>query len=234
MFFQATFRKLVARAGASTSESTGNCLAQDDTVLVDATSTYTPPDVRPVQDDLCAANSCFSVENVPSSCLLVENVLVYMTSYVARKVMLTVSCVECRCALVGEPTKGDEKTHCLLTLKNQGGLLVPSKGLIRVITVSESCLRALTGTRKLSHSASRLRLQSEVVGILGLEDVFCLRDHIAETSSGINNHGLSLIRIAVGRFFDARIHHIARLQMSDLQDVSMRQKNTRSVIFLGQ
>ena len=227
---KATFRKLVARAGASTSGSTGNCLAQDGTVLVDATSTYTPPDVRPGQDDLCAANSCFSVENVPSSCLLVENVLVYMAGYVARKVMLTVSCVECRCALVGEPTKGDEKTHCLLTLKNQGGLLVPSKGLIRVITVSESCLRALTGTRKLSHSASRLRLQSEVMGILGLEDVFC----IAETSSGIDNHGLSLIRIAVGRFFDARIHHIAKLHMSDLQDVSMRQKNTRSVIFLRQ
>ena len=49
-----------------------------------------------------------------------------------------------------------------------------------------------------------------------------------------HNHQHSLLRLVAGTFSDFRIHHVARSQMSDVMQKSIRIKLTGSVIFMGQ
>lgn len=64
---------------------------------------------------------------------LVENALVYIAGFVVRKVLRQLSCEVCRWSLVREavPDSCDTSYH-LLTLKNNGGLVIPSLGTVKV------------------------------------------------------------------------------------------------------
>ena len=240
--FKSAFRKLLSRAGACTCMhgGTGNCLAQDMTELVSAaTHTYVPPDISRDDEDqlavqqynMIATAESMTAENVT----ILENVVVYMAGYVATKIAAQVSCTDCYRALFSDKSGKESLTsHCLLTVKDRGGLIVPSAGLIKAIKVAEKCIRYQNGTRKLNPAATRLAFQSLVLATVGTEDIFCIADHALESMAGIDNHQHSLLRLVAGTFSDFRIHHVARSQMSDVMQKSIRNKLTRSVIFMGQ
>lgn len=64
---------------------------------------------------------------------LVENAVVYVAGFVVRKVLHRLSCNVCRWSLVRDavPASFDKNFH-LLTLKNNGGLVIPSLGTVKV------------------------------------------------------------------------------------------------------
>ena len=76
---------------------------------------------------------------------LSENALVYIAGFVVRKVMRQLSCDVCRSSLVCEavPASFCDSYH-LLTLKNNGGLLIPSIGTVKVSRAAEHCIRRST------------------------------------------------------------------------------------------
>ena len=107
--FVSAFKKLVARAGACPSGKTGN-VQQDSTELVmAATNAYVAPnnvryshedDQRQVGEEikLVAVNN-ISREMVNDS-PVIENILVYISGFVVRKVMGELSCEECAYQLI--------------------------------------------------------------------------------------------------------------------------------------
>ena len=64
---------------------------------------------------------------------LVENALVYIAGFVVRQILRKLSCAVCRWSLVRDavPSSFDKNFH-LLTLKNNGGLVIPSLGTVKV------------------------------------------------------------------------------------------------------
>ena len=64
---------------------------------------------------------------------LVENALVYIAGFVVRQILRKLSFAVCRWSLVRDavPSSFDKNFH-LLTLKNNGGLVIPSLGTVKV------------------------------------------------------------------------------------------------------
>ena len=145
MHFQSVFRRLMVRCGISTGK-TGNVGAQDDTVSLAAVDMSS---VVPAEDSDIASSP---FENVASMVLdhsylptsfgqLTENALVYIAGFVVRKVIRQLSCDVCCNSLVCEavPASFCDSYH-LLTLKNNGGLLIPSIGIVKVIRAAQHCI----------------------------------------------------------------------------------------------
>ncbi|RXN37050.1 cytoplasmic tRNA 2-thiolation 1 [Labeo rohita] len=67
---------------------------------------------------------------------LVENALVYIAGFVVRQVLRKLSCDACRVSRVSDavPSSFDKSYH-LLTLKNNGSLVIPSQGTVKAIRV---------------------------------------------------------------------------------------------------
>ena len=64
---------------------------------------------------------------------LVDNALVYIAGFVVRCIFRSLSCDVCRASLVTDAlaVPFDQSYH-LLELRNNGGLMIPSKGTVKV------------------------------------------------------------------------------------------------------
>ncbi|KAL0962702.1 hypothetical protein UPYG_G00344240 [Umbra pygmaea] len=73
---------------------------------------------------------------------LVENALVYIAGFVVRQLLRKLSCDVCRESLVRDavPSSFDKSYH-LLALKNNGGLVIPSQGTMKVLRAAERVIR---------------------------------------------------------------------------------------------
>ncbi|KAK6167117.1 hypothetical protein SNE40_021217 [Patella caerulea] len=235
--FKAAFRRLISRAGTTTSGSSGNVVGMDDTAIIQAsTSTYVPSTVsRNSEDDMPLDNEIadnyynFNAKHT----LLIDNVLVYISGYVVRKALPQLKCFICRSVIVN-PATTYNNTHFLITIKDNGGLLKPSDGLVKIITIAEKLLRYMSPKNTPSHSCTMLKLQAAVLEEVGGVDLLKLKSHIDDTHLGIDNHYYDLIRLVVGIFFKLRQHHIVRLHNIKLKAKSIRQKLTKSILFMGQ
>lgn len=146
-----------------------------------------------------------------------------------------VHCEVCRGSLVATtPSTVNPEAFILLTVKNNGGLVTPSDGVITVICSAERHLRNLTEISRVRSSCSLLRLQCLVLEDLGSSDVLSLQAHATETVTQLDNHYTDIIRLIVEIYFTTRIHHIARLHNLVLQGKQARQKYTKLVLFKGQ
>jgi hypothetical protein len=150
---------------------------------------------------------------------------------VARKVLERITCDECRTALVEVPQIA-QPSYILLQLRDQGGLYVPSRGLVVIIQAAEKNLRTMTELNKASRKATSVQLQSKVLLEIGSKDLFDLDSHFRETQCGLDNHYLDIIRMVVHTFFTLRQFHILKLQ--NLAKTSVRHKLNKSVLFMGQ
>lgn len=244
--FRAAFRRLISRCGALTAGSTGNAVALDDTELIQAaTSTYVPPTVCREHDqavdmfelglgefdDPLPLHVCHRMEPI------LENILVYIGGWVVRKALMKLTCSDCRTSLVhaGDlSTMKYGKSYFFLQLKSNGGLLSPSEGVMDILVSAEHHMRQLSDIHTASKIVSCLHIQTSVMSDLGHVDIFKLGAHIAETQHGIENHHLTLLKLIVQVFYNVRQHHIMKLHNLKLRSKSVRQKCTKTVIFLGQ
>ena len=244
--FIGAFRKLIARAGASTSGSTGNVIAQDCTEIVRAaTSSYLPPrNIHVDEDDGRDIDritiSSFSEVDQSEGQLdplkhgkVIDNILVYISGFVVKKVFAKLSCIPCRDQLICVRRNLDS-SHILLTIKNRGGLFVPSEPVVKIVTVTERTLRSVSDLRMVSRSTmEKQKVISKVVSVLGNQNLFC-EVHDRDSCVGIERHSFDLIRMIAGVFYDLRVHHIAHLHNQDVQKKALRNKLTRNIIFMGQ
>lgn len=147
---------------------------------------------------------------------LVDNALVYISGFVVRKILKKLSCEVCHASLVTAAVSSSfDQSYNLLELKNNGGLMIPSEGTVKVIRAAEHAIRQNSKEQGVRVSFVNRFVQAEI----GLEDVFLLGEHIADTQFGIENHHFA--------------NHIAKLTTLELQSASIRKKLCKTVIFKG-
>ena len=76
--------------------------------------------------------------------LAIKTTVVYISGYVSRKLLRIIKCEECRVAVV-EPAKTSHlPAYQLIQLKNNGGLVLPSKRIHKILLFTDHYLRELT------------------------------------------------------------------------------------------
>jgi hypothetical protein len=204
MQFKSSFRRFVSRCGGQASGGkTGNVTSQMSVQMVEAdSSTYIPPDASLSLSSTSSEQLFVDTLIDPEQHLkhlsnalspLVGNILVYIGGWVVRKLLAKVSCDEYRSALTTQEPCKNSDYFIFLQLKNNGGLLLPSNGIICTISAAEKALRSLK-------SPSLLKVQMAVLNSSGQQDVFDLQSHMLETAEGISNHYFSLLRLTLEIF----------------------------------
>lgn len=129
--------------------------------------------------------------------VLVDSALVYIAGFVVRQVLRSLSCDVCRASLVRDavPSSHDESYH-LLVLKNNGGLMIPSEGTVKVVRAAERVIRQ----GHLGQDPKVPMVLSVVREEIGTDDVFLLGDHTGDTQFGIDNHHSNLVKLVVSVF----------------------------------
>ena len=170
----------------------------DDTDFISAsTSTYIPATHNRNNNDLpIELHSINDFYPNKSLDLLVENILVYIAGYIVRKALKHITCDVCRSALVSVlPLSGHIKNQVLFQMRNEGGLCVPSEGVIKIIKSSEKNLRLFTEVSKTSVKLTSPTLQGKVLSDVGHKDLYGLSSHFSETQSGLSfNHVTDIIQ----------------------------------------
>nr|XP_033947312.1 uncharacterized protein LOC117452698 [Pseudochaenichthys georgianus]XP_033947313.1 uncharacterized protein LOC117452698 [Pseudochaenichthys georgianus] len=229
--FQAIFRRLMVRCGVSPSE-TGNVAAQDHTVSLSAVEMSSAETAEEHPSPFANISAVVSDHSYLPTRFggLVENALVYIAGFVVRQILRKLSCDVCRASLVRDavPSSFDESYH-LLALKNNGGLVIPSQGTVKVLRAAERVIRQASTRQAPKVSTVTYIVREEI----GTEDVFQLGEHIEETQFGIDNHYSDLLSLVVSVFLKIRLHHIAKLTSLDLQKGSTRKKLCKTVLFQG-
>lgn len=113
----------------------------------------------------------------------------------------------CRASLVtaAVPLSFDPSYH-LLELKNNGGLISPSEGTVKVVRVAQHVIQSSK-----EQGVSVPFVNPFVWAETGSEGVFLLGEHFAETHFGNENHHFMLVSFVVSVYHKVRLHHIAKL-----------------------
>ena len=165
---------------------------------------------------------------------VVDNTVVYIAGWVVKKAMSKIRCDICREFLITTDIPEYNKAYHLLTLKNRGGLVVPSCGTVAVVKASEKAIRQLMNIRSVKRMCKLAQVQYVVKSELGSSDVFSMGSHILQTQHGIDNHYFDLISVLVHIYFHLRQHHIAKTYHLREQGAAVRQALTKTILFKGQ
>ena len=171
----------------------------------------------------------------PGLSSVVGNIVCYISGFVVKRALDCISCGTCQEALVSvvEPDDLSQLYH-LLRLKDRGGLVTPSAGVVKVCLTAEEELRRRSVIQDSAQGAVKRRwLQSAVLQRIGGDDVLHLGRHVLGSQYGLDNHHTDLIRLLVGVYHKVRLHHQARLHTARLQKNSLRQRLNKTVLFRG-
>ena len=229
--FQGIFRRLMVRCGVTPSTS-GNVAPQDETVSLSAVEMSSPSETEELEVPFVNVSALIGDHSYLPTRFggLVENALVYIAGFVVRQVLRKLSCGACRASLVTDAARAsfDESYH-LLTLKNKGGLMIPSEGTVKVVRSAERFIRQRASGQAVSVSV----IQQFVRADIWTDDVFLLKEHIQDTQFGIENHHFALLSLVVSVFHKIRLHHIAKLSTLQLQTGNSRKKLSKTILFKG-
>ena len=180
MQFKGAFRKLLVRCGVKPN-TRGNAIPLDAAMcLVQAEKPTSCIEQSSVSEDGDIGSTFeemeFSVDMITSLKFnsLVENVLVYISGFVVRKVFQRLRCDACCCSLVTDTYPASERalnSYHLLQLKNRGGLVVPSEEVVRVVEEAERCIRAASVGKPPHFKCSVKLLDLHVRRVIGSRDI---------------------------------------------------------------
>ena len=215
----------------------GNVTSQDETCLVQATTTYVPPthtmneDSQP--EDIIEPASLLPEEmlNIAAHPVL-GNITVYLSGWVVRKSLEKLTCEPCRLAVIQCKAVSKYKDlYVFLHLKNNGGLIVPSDGVVSTVLCTEKFLKEAILKKQ---PIKFLKVLQSVKAEIGRYDIFDLKEHCATTTVGIDNHHFSLLTLVVKIYYNLRQHHLAKLRNQSIHKVNVRHTATKNILFRGQ
>ncbi|RXN34360.1 THAP domain-containing 6-like isoform X1 [Labeo rohita] len=164
--FKYIFRKLMARCGV-VKPCRGNVTAQDETetlpAVIDTSTSLSAVDMSSAaggEEDLPSPFADIPALVHDHSYLpLVDNALVYISGFVVRRALKKLSCDVCRASLVTDAASAiKDQSYHLLSLKNNGGLVIPSEGTVRVVRAAEWVIRQASASFKRSQPIKQLEV----------------------------------------------------------------------------
>jgi hypothetical protein len=128
-----------------------------------------------------------------------------------------------------------ELSCSLIELKNNGGLVVPSKDVVEIVKQAERVMRSTLDVCRVKNTTAwgiqlEMRVLQCIPGTLFQDN----QEHFDETSHGVDSHYFSLIRITVRTYATLRRYHSINLTNMDLKGRSVRHHLTKTVLFKGQ
>ena len=180
-------RRLHARVGI-TPDSNGNCVNFSDDGLNDDSK---PSDVCEDVDDFL----------LPTSSYLI-NVIAYIGGFVVRKLLQHDNCPECRASLVASAYDSPKPTDELyfIRLRNNGGLVIPSPDVLKVLKTAESVFCSLPLRNQIPSAVAVRVLNALPFSVFS-------SDHMIE-----NDHRSRIISSMIHAYCNLRSHHLARMK----------------------
>jgi len=234
--FAIAYRSILSRVGAVPSDN-GNVHISVCNDVPDAIPSVSQ-DWSASGDSQCDdADTVESIEvdemTLPLLSEFVENVCVYIAGFVIRRVVPKVQCTDCRKLLSDPPVMNSCQ---LLILKDNGGLITPSQGVVKIVEQAEKYIRHLVPADSSAYAISRLGLQLESTVLENVDPVaiFGHSVHGFETADGIDNHLFLLTRLVVRAYTKLRKYHMLRSWNIKQQGKVVRQTLTKAVLFRNQ
>jgi hypothetical protein len=206
-------------------------------VTIDTVSYLRRNDLEISQSQMDVADHDY-VPNFQSLSRFVDNVVVYIAGFVARRLNAKIVCDQCKNAL----TKNDSNDDCfqsdfaLIHLKNRGGLVSPSSDVIAVCKSAERCIRNHIGTnqRLLISNAVSITIVNEVLThLIGTQVFESLREHALDTELN-NNHQVIIMKMVASEYIYLRLYHQCKVITRITQGASCRSVLSKTVLFKGQ
>lgn len=176
------------------------------------------------------------LDDLPSLSEYSEHVSSYIAGFVVRKLLQRLKCDVCRNQLcVSSVNQKSDNMFTFLSMKNNGGLVIPSDAVISVVMCAERCIRQVSAAGKTSLSFAYCGAKLEQL-VLSSVNVYKLFDvgHMRDTCDGIDNHVFSLIRQIVRFFVNIRKFHAIKHWNIKAKGKNVRQMLTKTVLFKNQ
>lgn len=209
-----------------------NCTPQDET---DATVASFSKNGNKTQLPTDTRDECLDLEylsSISSMSLFVTNAVVYIAGYVCRDLCKKLQCPNCVMGLLPVSTNDIDIEHALIFEKNNGGLSIPSKDVVDICKMTETCIRTYrqskgTGslnTKRILNQVTRDCVESGIFRTLSHEDI----SRAEEVS-----HTYSLIQNVISTYCKVKFHYMAKEETLKILPTTNRSINTKVTHFTG-
>lgn len=153
-----------------------------------------------------------------------SEVICYIGGYVVRKVLAKIACAECIDILVKQ-----DATSVLIYLRNNGGLITPSRFVVSILECSECVFRL--------HASSPQKLTLQRLLIMSFREFASKHEGLL---SGLVHyttepqHVLALIRAVMQHYLRLRLHELSKRVTEKAQKAYVRCQLTKQMLFLNQ
>jgi hypothetical protein len=222
--FDLKILKVSSRRKSQTESTDGDHICFNDNLLIDNSDSF----LIDSSDALDALISDHNYAVMSRSDLSKNMICEYMAGFVSKKLRIITKCQFCCDALIG--TDNDLDRYKLLKHKQEGGLTIPSSGVVYICKMTERLIREISPdlSLDLNYLLSKnipLRLALRVAGI----DLFpTLNEHVFNLPWE-NNHINELIKVVAKTYLDIRVHHAAK-NRNLINGVSTRSLLNRQII----
>ena len=229
--FVAAYKQLLMRHNIEGGH--GNCTPQDDTEILNSVQDQheinsVPTGIsdvaiarrydlelrQPAADD----HDYCDVSNAMELSEYKEAAISYIAGYVVKMVEKKIHCPQCLAALI---TSKENIPDLFVTWKTNGGLKLPSLGLIKICEETEKCVMRMLNVNGggLPHSAGlSSAIATTVLSVCVESNVFSeLDQHMFDSTPG-NNHVFKLIKCCCQSYVTIRMHHLSKTRNAGMHD----------------
>jgi len=162
-----------------------------------------------------------------------SNIVVYISGFVARRIYRKLNCITCIGSLCAteEEKETFNQDRILIHLRDNGGLIHPSRELIKMCKVVELEIRKRQNTIT---SLNKIEIRKASIRVALDELIFDdLRGRITDEHDTFSDHPYQLLKMVTDIYFKVRIHYIGKKKTLDLKPINNRNRNTNNTKFAG-
>ena len=226
----------------------GNCSPQDDTEILNGVKDQCDMNNSQPATDVAIARR-YDLElrepvasdhdycDVPNSIVLSdykEAVISYVAGFVVKMVEKKIHCMKCLAAL---KTTKENIPDLFVAWKTNGGLKLPSLGLIKICEETEKCIMRMLNSigGALPHSTGISNaIAMKVLPVCVDSGVFSSLDQHMFDSTAVNNHVFTLIKCCSESYVTIRMYHLGKLRNARMHEKVIRQEYKHLILYKHQ
>lgn len=221
--FQSFYKKLLCHVEIKNC-NTGNCVELEQISILNCSSaiqTINTTTQGSLSDDDtdCRELNVSSVldfdhfcKTLPQLTEFCDQVITYISGYVVRAIQKQIKCDECKNALVLQKPEND-RTYELVTFKDKGGLVYPTKDVIQICKVAELEIRNIINkSQKLNirPSVSKPLMINKILRAFVNSNIFNSIAIHQFDQYPTENHLVNLTKVVASTYMDVRFHYLTK------------------------
>ena len=174
-----------------------------------------------------------------------EAILGYISGFIVRKIRPQISCTQCSEALTNQHTEYGHNDHCytrwmspslsLISSKNRGGLVVPSKSVLKIVDKSNKLFQL---SIKLKSKINKNTMLHQIYSCMIFENLFPELEEHNKENEPVNEdmHSSQLVKKIIKKFLKIRLFAYTKQYNKDIlhkDNIGKRQQSTKLILFSG-